>query len=173
MRMHYVQQIEALKPIFRDADYVDVKVVEGEVTLREFIATALTYQPGWMRLLYGIRAGFVRLLGMRQKEIFPTPPPLRLETVPMVEGQPAYFFKVRLAQEDAYWVVEMNDKHLKAGLGVVVEPLSERRRRFYMVTIVHYNNWAGPVYFNVIRPFHHLVVGSMARAGVRGKPGAL
>ncbi|MGE6761631.1 DUF2867 domain-containing protein [Corallococcus interemptor] len=29
----------------------------------------------------------------------------------------------------------------------------------------HYRNWAGPVYFNVIRPFHHLVVARMARHG--------
>jgi len=28
---------------------------------------------------------------------------------------------------------------------------------------VHYRSWAGPVYFNTIRPFHHIVVGSMMK----------
>jgi len=37
--------------------------------------------------------------------------------------------------------------------------------RYYIVTIVHYLHWTGPVYFNLIRPFHHLVVARMARAG--------
>jgi hypothetical protein len=43
------------------------------------------------------------------------------------------------------------------------------KRRFHVVTIVHYNNLAGPVYFNVIRPFHHLVVKQMARRGAHGQ----
>ncbi|MEV4094105.1 DUF2867 domain-containing protein [Streptosporangium saharense] len=34
----------------------------------------------------------------------------------------------------------------------------------YVAVVVHYHRWTGPVYFTVIRPFHHLV----ARAGVRG-----
>jgi len=36
-----------------------------------------------------------------------------------------------------------------------------------VVTVVRYHAWNGPVYFNMIRPFHHLVVGRMAAAGVR------
>jgi hypothetical protein len=32
--------------------------------------------------------------------------------------------------------------------------------------VVHYKHWTGPVYFNLIRPFHHLVVSRMARAGL-------
>ena len=35
------------------------------------------------------------------------------------------------------------------------------------LTVVHYKHWTGPVYFNVIRPFHHLVVRQMARAGTK------
>ena len=32
------------------------------------------------------------------------------------------------------------------------------------VPIVDYRHWTGPVYFNVIRPFHHLVVAAMLRS---------
>jgi hypothetical protein len=31
---------------------------------------------------------------------------------------------------------------------------------------VHYKHWAKPVCFNLIRPFHHLVVSRMAKPGV-------
>jgi hypothetical protein len=49
----------------------------------------------------------------------------------------------------------------------VAEPLANDLIRYYIVTIVHYLHWTGPVYFNLIRPFHHLVVARMARAGAR------
>lgn len=62
---------------------------------------------------------------------------------------------------------EAKDKHLDGLLGVVLEPLPDQQQKlFHVLTVVYYRNWAGPVYFNVIRPFHHLVVGSMAIAGV-------
>ncbi|WP_218919788.1 DUF2867 domain-containing protein [Streptosporangium roseum] len=54
------------------------------------------------------------------------------------------------------------ESHLTACLAVVAEP-----GRFHVVTVVKYHRWTGPVYFNAIRPFHHLVVLGMARAGVR------
>jgi hypothetical protein len=47
----------------------------------------------------------------------------------------------------------------------VAEPVANGLIRYYIVTIVHYLHWTGPVYFNLIRPFHHLVVARMARAG--------
>jgi hypothetical protein len=52
---------------------------------------------------------------------------------------------------------------------VVVEPLT-MGNRFLVVTIVHYRHWTGPVYFNVIRPFHHIVVWQMMKAGARYQP---
>jgi hypothetical protein len=92
---------------------------------------------------------------------------LQAEDVSFVAGDEVTFFTVRLAKEEKYWVGETpEDKHLRAYFGVVVEPVAENRRRFHVVTIVHYKHWTGPVYFNLIRPFHHLVVSRMARAGV-------
>jgi hypothetical protein len=165
-----VLQITELQPIFHDADHIDVKTVEGRVSLRVFIASMMAYQPEWVTFLYRIRAVFVRLLGMKQEGI---PKARRIEPadVPMLPGQRAAFFKVRAAKEDTYWVVEIKDTHLNAVLGVVVEPLPTSNR-FRVFTVVHYHTWQGPVYFNVIRPFHHLVVGGMARAGVKRSPPA-
>jgi len=47
--------------------------------------------------------------------------------------------------------------------------LANDLKRYYIVTIVHYLHWAGPAYFNLIRPFDRLVVARMARAGARVK----
>jgi len=100
----------------------------------------------------------------------PRPQHLRPEDIPMMPGSTASFFTVRHAEEEHVWVVAATDKHLEALLAVVAEPASGSRRRFHVVTLVHYRNWAGPVYFNVIRPFHHLVVGGMAHSAARVGP---
>ena len=149
------------------ADHADVKVVEGNVTLRQFIAGMLSHYPRWIVFLYYVRAVFVRLLGMRQPGRPEELPRLKPEDISMTPGDSATFFTVRLAREDEYWISETpEDKHLQAYFGIIVEPVTEDLNRFHVVTIVHYKHWTGPVYFNTIRPFHHLVVRRMALAGV-------
>lgn len=159
-----VEDLPQLMTLLAKADHVDVKVVTGDISLPEFVAGMFSYYPGWIRNLYRIRWGFVRLLGMKQAGI-PAAVTMRPEDVPMNPGEKATFFTVTMAEEERCWVAEAAESHLTAYLGVVVEPVTAVNR-FYVVTIVHYHKWAGPVYFNVIRPFHHLVVCHMAKAGV-------
>lgn len=151
-----------LAPALAGAHHVDVHSVQSDKSLREFVAGMMGHQPSWLRFLYRVRAWFVLLLGMRQEQVAVsarwTP-----SQVPMRPGEAAAFFTVRETEEDRLWVVEAEDRHLRASLAVVREAAE-----FSLVTIVHYRHWTGPVYFNVIRPFHHLVVASMARAGARG-----
>lgn len=160
----YAAQFPMLATILQNADHVDVKDIETRATLREFVAGAMSYQPGWMTILYRVRAVFVRFLGMKQEGI-PSALKIRPEDLPMTPGKYITFFKVTEAEEDRYICMAITDKHLTASLAIVAEPLTGGTQRFYGITIVHYHNWAGPVYFNVIRPFHHLVVRGMMRAG--------
>jgi hypothetical protein len=86
----------------------------------------------------------------------------------MRPGEKASFFTIVSADETSHWIVNAREAHLTATLAIMAEPLTANQRRFSVVTIVHYHSWAGPVYFNMIRPFHHLVVGGMTRAGANG-----
>lgn len=160
----YIQDIPELAPLLKDADHIDVKTATGTMSMRQFLASMLSYQPGWVTFLFGVRAVFVRFLGMHQRGL-PRATSMKPEDIPMKPGSNARFFKICMAAEEHYWVAETDDSHLKAALGVVVEPLSNQQRRFHVLTVVHYHNWAGSVYFNIIRPFHHLVVGRMVKAG--------
>ena len=160
-----LEQFSELEPVFQGADHLDIKSASGAVSMRQFISGMLSYQPGWVTFLYGVRAVFVRFLGMRQERI-PRRFSLKAEDIPMEVGQRIALFKVRLAEENRYWVAEAEAKHLKASLVVIAQPLQQ----YKVITVVHYHKWSGPVYFNVIRPFHHLVVGSMVRAGVKQHP---
>ena len=165
--MDYLRRFDELQQYMQNGDYTDIKVVEGETDLRSFIAAMLSHYPWWIVLLYRIRQVLVRILGLYKHEAPEELPDLVPEDISFEPGKIVTFFIVRCAEEDLYWVSETpEDKHLKAYLGVVVEPLDSNTRRFYVITSVHYKHWTGPVYFNLIRPFHHLVVSRMARAGI-------
>ena len=169
-----IQAVAALQPYLADADHIDVKIVESDATLREFLAGMFSYYPSWLKFLYRVRWGFVRVLGMKQEGI---PPALQLrpEDVSLTPGENAAFFTIDAAVEDEFYLASASESHLTAYLGVVREDagdklhhfdkLSERHSRFHVVTIVHYHKWTGPVYFNIIRPFHHVVVAQMAQSG--------
>lgn len=168
--MDYIGQFKELQQFFEESDFTDVKVVEGAVTLRAFIASMLSYYPWWIILLYRIRTFVVFILGLVKHEAPEELPSLAPEEVSFMPGERVTFFIVRKAKEDVYWFSETpEDKHLSAYFGVVVEPLNKDLNRFYVVTTLRYRHWTGPVYFNLIRPFHHLVVSQMSRAGVKSK----
>ena len=167
-----LQQTDILKPLLQNADHVDSKAFEADMTMREFIAGLFSYNPSWMKALYSIRWGFVRLLGMKQAGLPPSHV-MQPQDVPMQAGEMATFFRVESAEPDTHWIASAAESHLIAYLALIVEPLTEKRNRFHLVTIVHYKSWAGPVYFNVIRPFHHLVVRKMGQAAVASVPKAV
>lgn len=163
-----LDSIQSIQELLQNNNHLDIKTIDGDVTLREFIAGSLTYYPVWIKALYALRAGFVRLLGMKQS--FMPAPRLTPENLPFTKGAMATFFQVYDAQENQYWVATATDNHLDAYLAISAEPLANGQTRFHVGTIVQYNNWAGPIYFNVIRPFHHIVVSNMMKAGIRNHP---
>lgn len=165
--MEYISGFSELGTYFEKADFTDVKILEGDVSLRQFIASMLSYYPWWIVLLYRIREMLVGILGLVKHEAPKELPNLKPGEISFNPGEDASFFTVRCAKEDVYWISETpDDKHLRAYFGVIKEPLSNSMNRFHVVTTVFYKHWTGPVYFNLIRPFHHLVVSQMARHGL-------
>ena len=165
-----IESRKELAPFLIDADHVDVKWVEGRVSLRVFIASMFSYFPWWLRFLYRVREIFVYVLGLVKHEQPAVLPEFQPEDVSFEPGESVFLFIIRSAREDAYWISETpDDKHLRAFLCIFMDNVNGDLKRFYVVTIVHYKHWTGPVYFNLIRPFHHMVVSRMARAGVKGK----
>ena len=167
-----IYDIPPLKGILKNADHVDVKTVQGAVSLAGFIAAMLSFRPAWLLFFYRIRKVFVLLLGMHQDDIPKTFGPLSAADISFQPGKTASFFIVRHAVKDRYWIAETpDDKHLRAYFGIFRQRVDQRINAFHVMTVVHYKHWTGPVYFNVIRPFHHLVVKQMALAGTRTNQG--
>jgi len=162
-----IPEFSELEKYFEKADFTDVKVFEGRTTLRKFIASMLSYYPWWIVLLYRIRKLLVGILGLVRHEAPEELPNLQSEDVSFTPGENVSFFIVRCARENQFWVSEApDDKHLKAYFVVIKEPVDNSINRFYVITTVFYKHWTGPVYFNLIRPFHHLVVSKMAKYGL-------
>ena len=165
--MPHPPTLAALDPYFDHADVVDMKVFEGRTNLRQMIASMLSYYPWWLIMLYRIRKLLVGLLGLARQEAPEALPDLQPDDVSFTPGKQVTFFTVRAAQEDHFWIAETpTDRHLRAYFGVVKEPVRGPVSRYHVITTVFYKHWTGPVYFNLIRPFHHLVVARMARHGL-------
>ena len=165
--MEYIRQFDELQHYLDGGDFTDIKVVEGKIGLRSFIAAMLSYYPWWIVLLYRVRSLLVHVLGLVKHEEPPELPKLSARDISFTPGDSVSFFIVRCTRKEIYWISETpEDKHLKAYFGVVIEALNKIENRFYVITTVYYKHWTGPVYFNLIRPFHHLVVSRMARFAI-------
>lgn len=166
--MDQIQSLQEFEIFFQNADHTDIKTIEGEVSLRQFVSAMLSYYPWWILCLYRIRAVLVSILGLVKHEKPDVLPSIRPEDLSFTPGESASFFIVKSAKENAYWISETpEDKHLKAFFGVVAETISAPLTKFHVFTSVNYLHWTGPIYFNIIRPFHHLVVSSMMRYGIK------
>lgn len=151
------KHIKSLAEYMDGADHIDVRSTETDLTLREFAAGLLSYEPGWMRALWHVRVHLLRLLRQGEHEA-PEKGGLSADTLPVKPGEKAGFFTVAESDGETFWVVTGEESHLGAALGVVGEPAPGGRTRYHVITAVQYRNWAGPIYFNLIRPFHHLIV---------------
>jgi len=122
----------------------------------------------WMRGLYALRRILASLLGLQQTD-FNTRTIVGPDDIPMKRGGKVGPFTVLEAREEEYWIASARDRHLGAYLVSAREPLANGENRIHVATIVHYRHWTGPVYFNLIRPFHHLIVWLSLRKSVRRK----
>ena len=166
--MSVIHKYKEFEIYIQNADHIDVKTIEGDVDLRSFISGMLSYYPWWMVSLYRIREILVGMLGLVRHEKPDTLPSISPEALSFKSGENASFFIVREAKEGQYWISETpEDKHLTAFFGVIAEKLSQNRTKYHVFTSVKFLHWTGPVYFNLIRPFHHLVVWRMMKAGIK------
>lgn len=167
--MDYLNRINEIKVLIRQADYVGLKVVEAEDRLEAFLGKMFAYRPRLIRLLYRVRAPLVRLLGFKQ-DAMPGMDEWIPNEFPMFPCGNVWFFTVRKVERDHYWIAGCpRDRHLDADLAVVARPLEGRRQRFYILTVVRYKHWTGPVYFNMIRLFNLFLIGRMSHAAARCK----
>jgi hypothetical protein len=154
-----LHELDDLIPVM---DEIDVKTAHGDVTLREFVAGALSHSPLWVKGLFAIRIAVATVLRLETATV-PDSRKLRPETVSFTPGEKDAFFTVMRGEEDHYLLLKISDNHLIGYLAFITD--NERPAKFQVVTLVQYLRPAGRFYYNLIRPFHHLVMLSLCRAG--------
>jgi len=165
--------IPALTAVLDGADHVDVKTVEqaGDngtgPSLREFVAGSLGYRPGWLVALFAARAVVALLLRLRHPTPTGSSRPLRPADIDFTPGARVGFFTVAAGEEDRFLLLQAADTHLTGYLALVLDRPDADHQRYRAITVVRYHRFTGPLYFNVIRPFHHLVVAGMVRASAQ------
>lgn len=155
-----IERAPEIAALAAGADFVDLRGVRGEVAFTDLLMGILTYQPAWIAFLFRCRSVLAWLLGL--EDAGTSTPPFTAEQV-MHVGEAVDFFKVFSAAEEHHWIGVASDKHLNAYLTLWAESSPDGTKRYWTSTIVHYKHWTGPVYFNIIRPFHHLIVNASVR----------
>jgi hypothetical protein len=154
-----------LQELLPEADVVDVKTARGAVTLREFVAGALSNESRAGQALFALRVPVAKLLRLETTGM-PSRTRLRPENISFTPGDQLSFFTVDRGEEEHYLLLKVTDNHLLGYLAFIVDD-SGPVRTFKVVTLVHYLRTAGRLYYNLIRPFHHLVIHAMCRSALR------
>ncbi|RJO73321.1 DUF2867 domain-containing protein [Nocardia panacis] len=162
--------VPELRDLLTGADHVDIKTAEADLTLDEFLAGMVGGDQGpLLRLLFRARGVLARALRLQHQNI-PFESKVRPDEISYTPGTKIWIFTVVDGEPDRFLLMEAADTHLSGCLAVTVEPGRTARHRFQVATIVAYRHWTGPLYFNLIRPFHHLVVAAMVRRAARYTP---
>ncbi len=146
---------------FLPADYMDAYM--GRVnknhsfTPEDIMVRIWTDFSIGVRVLFTIRNFFVKIARLK------TPRKENLEGVEdCIRKGIDFDFLSRVARSKDEVVVLLTDKHLDAYLGIYIES-NKGYREVYMITVVHFHNQVGRIYFWIIRPFHKVVVKSMLK----------
>lgn len=154
-----LHELDDLVPV---VDEIDVKTAHGDLTLPEFVAGALSYSPLWVKGLFAVRMAVAAVLRLETTGV-PDSRRLRPETVSFTPGEKNAFFTVKRGEEDRFLLLEVTDNHLIGYLAFITD--NERPATFKVVTLVKFLRPAGRFYYNLIRPFHHVIMLGMCRAG--------
>ena len=102
--MNKIQKYKEFDIYFKNADHIDVKTIESDTDLRDFISGMLSYYPWWLVSLFRVREIIVSILGLTRHERPETLPSIKPEKLSFKPGENASFFTIRAAKEDLYWV---------------------------------------------------------------------
>jgi len=144
------------------ADHVDAVAVDlpTGTTAVEFTRAAVVSRPNWIDRLLGLRDAIVAPLGLRT-QVRVAPDQVAPDQIEIITNRRFGPFKVLSVAEDEVLVGD-DDKHLRFRTSFAVRGRDEETEGIFTTIVVH-KNFAGRVYFALIKPFHNIVVASVVR----------
>lgn len=146
------------------ADYSDAFAIEAETDAAlspdDIMIAFWTGQARWVRRLFRLRHFLVQFVGLKGSKGF-DPDKFR----EAIRNGGSYGFASVAVKNDRETVLLLSDSHLDAYLSTHIA-VGETSETVTAVTLVHFKNRLGRVYFFVIRPFHNLIVKSVLKRAV-------
>ncbi len=156
---------DSLVAQYLPADYTDTYVCEvdtaGQIVPDDVMVRFWTDYPAWVKMLFGLRNFLVKFVGLKGAE---DNNPEAFETC-IRKGESHKLASIP-AKDEQETVLLLTDKHLNAYLSVRVER-NGAHNKVFAITLVHFHNTLGRLYFFFIRPFHGLVVKSMLKRSIK------
>jgi len=139
--------------------------VPGEMTysVDDLQVSFWTVMPGWVNALFKLRNVLVKPFGLKGGEGDSTFQKMMEQTIRTggSNGMTSVPFK-----NDRETVLKLSDKHLDAYASVYVRK-DTPKPEVTVITVVHYHNRLGKVYFFFIKPFHKIIVKSTLKSTLK------
>lgn len=130
---------------FGSIHYLDMYTVRKQTyKSAEEISKEILVMPPWVELLFKVRNRIVGFFGLKTERN---------------TSKPDTFFTVIENREDEI-VMGEDDKHLNFRLSILKD---EFGNTVSLITVVHYNNGWGKVYFFPVKPFHQIIMNSLLK----------
>jgi hypothetical protein len=142
------------------ADYVDVFSCivskKQEITSDELLVNLWTDQPKWLKLLFNLRHILVKPLGLKAENVSKKED---LEGFTnCIRSGGTYGIVSVPSKSSNETIMQIKNKHLDCTISIHIRDNENNKQLISAITLVHFHNKLGVKYFQVIRPFHKLIV---------------
>lgn len=147
------------------ADYTDAFICSVESTKEiepdDVIVGFWTNSPSWITALFKLRNFLVQFVGLKgddERDLG------KLEAC--IRKGEAYGIASVHSKNKNETVLLLTDKHLEAYMSVHIEK-KENLQKISSITLVHFKNKLGTIYFFFIKPFQNIIVKSMLKRSIK------
>lgn len=155
---------ESLVNTYLPADYTDTFVCESDkpfhATPDDLMIHFWTDFPAWANMLFRLRNFLVKFVGLKTDK---NDPKLFEE---MIRTSGKLNFSSVPAKNEQETILLLEDKHLDAYISVYIDE-KKSPQHVYAITLVHFRNKLGTVYFFFIKPFHTIIVKNILKRTVK------
>ncbi|MDR2131682.1 MAG: DUF2867 domain-containing protein [Odoribacteraceae bacterium] len=151
--------VHSLARNYLPADYVDVFATEvhddERLTPADLLIAVWTDFPKWVQRLFQLRDCIVKPFGLKTSA---DEKDFRHQFEEIVRNGGRFQLMNVLAKSANEIIVQLADTHLTAEMSVHTETSNANQLKINFITIVHFHNVWGKVYFFFVRPFHKMIV---------------
>jgi hypothetical protein len=159
--------VNSLARDYLPADYVDVfgtETIDDErLTPDNLLIAFWTDFPKWVQMLFKLRDWLVKPFGLKTNA---DEKDFRHKFEEVIRNGGRFQLMNVLVKSANEIVVQLADTHLTAEMSVHNEKSNGNRLKIYFITIVHFHNVLGKVYFFFVRPFHKIIVKTMMKRSI-------